>query len=461
VTTVVSNRGPYRFVRRSDGTFAAQRGAGGMAGALGPLLTGGAAGPSSAWIAAALGDDDRAAVQARAVEVPGIALTLLDLDPNLFHLYYDLVSNGTLWFLHHGLFDLSRRPRFDRRFREAWAAYEAVNQAFADATIERATPGDNVLVQDYHLALVPGLLRAARPDLHVVHFTHTAFCGPNSARVLPTAVAEAIFQSMASGTSGFHAARWAKAYEASAREILGSAATIGPTFTATLGPDRDALNDMNRSDEVAQAAEELTSLVGDRALLLRVDRIDPSKNIVRGFAAYDILLTEHPELRERVIFLARLTISRHGVPDYVAYRMEVEAAAEAVNERWGTRDWQPVVIETSDDFARTVAAYQRYDVLLVNPVKDGLNLVAKEGPIVNERNGVLCLSPDAGAWDELQAAAIAVHPFDVEQTAAAVHRALVMGDTERATRATELRALAGRRGPRDWLDDQLKAARAQ
>jgi trehalose 6-phosphate synthase len=193
-------------------------------------------------------------------------------------------------------------------------------------------------------------------------------------------------------------------------------------------------------------------------LLLRVDRIDPSKNIVRGFAAYNLLLTEHPELRERVVFVARLAISRQHLSDYVAYRMEVESAAELVNERWGAPGWQPIVLDTRDDFARTVAAYQRYDVLLVNPVKDGLNLVAKEGPLVNERGGVLCLSPDAGVWDEVGPAALAVHPFDIEQTASVLHEALTMGQEARGARAAKLRELAGLRGPTDWLDDQLKAA---
>jgi trehalose 6-phosphate synthase len=459
VTTVVSNRGPYRFVPRGDGTFDAKRGAGGMSGSLGPLLTSGAAGADAGWIAAALDDGDRAAVSAGAVDAPGIALTLLDLDPRLFHLYYDLVSNGTLWFLHHGLFDLARRPRFDKHFHEAWAAYEAVNRTFAEATVEHTKLGDVVLVQDYHLALVPGMVRSARPDLRVVHFTHTAFCGPNSARVLPDAVATALFESMASGPCGFHSERWARAYEASAREILGSTAAVGPTFVAPLAPDVDGMQGISRSDASARAASELETVVADRALLVRVDRIDPSKNIVRGFAAYDLLLSEHPEWRERVVFLARLAVSRPHVADYVAYRMEVEAAADAVNERWGTDGWQPIVVDTLDDFARTVAAYRRYDVLLVNPIKDGLNLVAKEGPLLNERDGVLCLSADAGAWDELGPAALRVQPFDIEQTAAALHEALTMSPGNRAVRAAALRDLAGRRGPRDWLDDQITAAR--
>jgi trehalose 6-phosphate synthase len=194
-------------------------------------------------------------------------------------------------------------------------------------------------------------------------------------------------------------------------------------------------------------------------MVLRVDRIDPSKNIVRGFLAYDLLLETRPEWRERVVFVARLNASRESLAEYQAYRQEVESAAERVNERWATRDWTPVLVDTADDYPRTMAAMARYDVLLVNALKDGLNLVAKEGPLVNQRDGVLCLSPDTGAWDDLGVCALTVHPFDLEQTADALHVALAMPDDERAARAVKLRELAAVRTPQDWFDDQLNEAR--
>jgi trehalose 6-phosphate synthase len=458
VTVIVSNRGPYRFVARPDGMFETRIGAGGVASSLGPLLTSGAAGPSAAWIAAAVDDDDRAAVQAGAARAPGVELTLLDIDPLTYRRFYDVVSNGVLWFLHHGLFDLPRRPRFDGRFREAWAAYVEVNRAFADAAAAAGAEGSVALVQDYQLALVPGMLRERRPDLRIAHFTHTAFCGPNSIRVLPTDVAEQICASMAAVPCGFHAIRWANAYRASVREILGSDAPEPPTFVASLGPDPDALLEVAGSPATAAAAAALDEVIGDRALLLRVDRIEPSKNVVRGFEAYDVLLTEHQEWRERVVFIARLNASRETMPEYLAYRNEVEQAARRVNDRWATADWLPVVLDARDDFPSTVAALLRYDVLVVNPIKDGLNLVAKEGPLLNERDGVLCLSPDAGAWDELGDAALRIHPYDLEQAAATLHAALRMDRDEREARSARLRALAGARSPRDWLTDQLAAA---
>jgi trehalose 6-phosphate synthase len=458
VTVVLSNRGPYRYDEGPGGELVARPGAGGLASSLGPLLLSGAAGSHSAWIAAALSDGDRTAVRTGAVRAPGVQLRLLDLDAHLFRLAYEVVSNGTLWFLYHGLFDLTRRPRFDRRWREAWKAYEAVNVAFTDATAELAREGDVVLVQDMHLALVPGMLRARRPDLRLTHFTHTPFCGPNSIRVLPGYAATALCESMTSVPCGFHARRWAQSYEASAREVLGDGTSV-PTFVAALGPDPDALTQLAASDTARNAATELDSVVGDRTLVLRVDRIDPSKNIVRGFLAYDLLLERHPEWRERVVFVARLNASREALAEYQAYRQEVETAADHVNERWGTNGWTPIVLDAQDDYPRTVAAMARYDVLMVNAIKDGLNLVAKEGPLVNRRDGVLCLSPNTGAWDDLGVGALAMHPFDLEQAADVLHVALEMPVEERAARAVKLRALAAARTPKTWFDDQLSEAR--
>jgi len=459
MTVVVSNRGPYRFVARPDGGFDTRLGAGGVASSLGPLLTSGAAGAGASWIAAAVDEDDRQAVAAGAIEVPGVALTLLTFEERQYRQYYDVVSNGLFWFLHHGLFDLPRRPRFDTRFREAWEGYVAVNRAFADAALEVAEPDEIVLVQDYQLALVPGMVTSARADLRVVHFSHTPFCGPNSIRVLPDDVAEAVCASMASVPCGFHSDRWARSYAASVREALG-ADVDPPTFVASLGPDLEALQVVARSEEARAAGIALDEALGDRMLLLRVDRVDPSKNIVRGFAAFDLALEDHPELRDRVVFLARLNASRETMPEYLAYRNEVEQAATAVNSRWGTDSWQPVILDTRDDFPSTVAALTRYDVLLVNPVRDGLNLVAKEGPLLNERDGIVCLSPEAGAFDELGAAVIATHPYDLRHAAASIHAAVTMRETDRSAMAAQLRALAGARTPRDWLDDQVRAAEA-
>jgi trehalose 6-phosphate synthase len=458
---LVTHRGPFRFAADGAGGFIAHRGAGGVVSALLPLIDEDATARDErvAWIAASIDPDDTAAVVSGNATVPDLDLHLLALDPELHRRHYDVVSNATLWFLHHGLFDLPRRPRFDEHFRIAWDGYVAVNAEFAKAVIDGARDGETVLVHDYQLALVPGLVRAARPDLRLAHFTHTPFCGPNSIRVLPTDVSIELCRSMATVPAGFHTARWAAAYEASAREMLGAEAPITRAFAAPLGPDADALAEVAATPETHEASAELDALVGDRALILRVDRIDLSKNIVRGFLAYDVLLERHPEWRERVVFVAMLNRSRDSLAEYLAYQQEVEQAAERVNERWGADGWQPIVLDTRDDYERSIAGYARYDVLFVNPLKDGLNLVAMEGPLVNRRAGVLCLSPEAGAYEEIGEASVAVHPYDLEQAAGAMHEALVMARPEREERASRLRELIGRQTPRTWLADLTHHAR--
>jgi trehalose 6-phosphate synthase len=453
---VVSNRGPFRFTQQSDGTFSASRGSGGVVSALLPLLTDR---EDATWVAAALDDDDVAATAAGAPPPPGgVHARLLPLDPGVQRLHYDIVSNGTLWFLYHGLLDLPRRPRFDRRFRDAWEGYVSVNRSFSDAIVDVAGPGEAVHVQDYQLTLVPHMLREARPDLHVVHFTHTPFCGPSSMRVLPEYVAHAICSSMAGCTTGFHTERWARAFRASVQEVLGSDAGVGRTFAASFGPDPEVFAAEVSAPEVEAELSALEERVGDRQLIVRSDRVELSKNIVRGFLAYDLLLEERPELRERVTFAALLNPSRESLPEYLAYRNEVESTVARVNERWATGDWEPIVLDTRDNYARSLAGLVRSDVLLVNPVRDGLNLVALEGPLANKRDGVLCLSREAGAHDVLQHACISVQPFDLVQTAAALHEALVMAPDERGARAGELRSLAQASPPAAWLETQLRQA---
>ncbi len=229
-------------------------------------------------------------------------------------------------------------------------------------------------------------------------------------------------------------------------------------FTSSLSTDPDDIRATATSAACDEQYRRLDDALDGRRLLVRVDRMELSKNIVRGFHAFDLLLERRPDLRGRVTFLACCYPSRENVPAYARYRAEVEAAAASLNERWGDATWQPVQLETDDDYPRSVAALRRYDVLLVNPIRDGLNLVAKEGPLVNERGGQLVLSTEAGAWAELGTAAFGISPFDLVETAEAIGRALDESDEARTRRATELRRLVALRTPADWLEEQIAAA---
>jgi trehalose 6-phosphate synthase len=448
---IVSNRGPVSFNHDESGSLVPKRGAGGLVSGIGPVV----ASSDATWIAAAISDGDRLAAARGTLEAEGFRARLLAIDPEVYRQAYEVVSNQVLWYIHHGLYDLPRSPAFESDFRAAWGAYRSMNARFADAVLEEAPNGAIVLVQDFHLALMGRDLAEHRPDLAAVHFSHTPFAPPVWLRVLPESVAAELLAAMcAYRACGFHTQRWADDFTASCRELL----ALSPrTFVSPLPADPD-VSDVACSSACDDALASIEAVVGDRLVIGRVDRIELSKNIVRGFMAFDDLLARHPEWRERVVFVASVYPSRQALAEYRQYQADVEAVVGKINGRWGTPSWSPVVLDTSDDYPRSVALLRRADVLLVNPLRDGLNLVAKEGALVNERDFVLCLSPEAGVWSELGSVALPVHPFDVAGTADTLDRALRMSPDARRSHAAALRELAERRRPADWLADQLAAA---
>lgn len=451
---IVSNRGPVSFTRDTEGELVATRGGGGLVSSLGPAV----AGTGATWISTAVSAADRQAAAQGTVEAEGFRSRSLAVEENAYRQYYDVVANATLWFLHHNLFDLPRRPRIDRRWREAWAGFAGVNRLFAEAVAEEAGEGATVLVHDYHLPLVGGLLAKLRPDLRSVHFNHIPFCEPSALGTLPDDVALVLLEGLSGYTAcGFQSRRWATAFEAC---CASRGVSAPPTFVAPAAPSAEELLSVAHSPACEAELARLDEQIGDRALLVRVDRIELSKNLLRGFLAFEELLRDLPAWRERVVFAAFVYPSRMTLPDYLAYRSEVEGLVERINKTWSTPSWTPILLDTSDSFVRSVAALRRSDVLLVNPVRDGLNLVAKEGPIVNDREGVLVLSREAGVWDQVGDACLGVNPFDIAGTADALGTALAMGGGQRAQRAARLRELVAQDTPRDWLRRQLDAAGA-
>ncbi len=459
-TVLVSNRGPLAF-HLVDGRPVAGSSAGGLAGSMRPLVVGSGA----TWVASALGEADRAAAEAGMMSDEGIRIELVEPEPEVYNLAYNVVSNAMLWFCHHHLFDAARRPRADQRWLEAWDAYRQFNLLFAERVAKVAPERGRVLVQDYHLALMGSDLARLRPDLRTTHFTHTPFADPSVLRMLPTAVGQELLTSMAGfGTCGFHTERWAAAYRAN-QEMGGGAPRSGgpewPSFVSPLSTDPDLLAASTAEPSVARALSRIEEGIGgsDRQVIVRVDRMELSKNLLRGFWAFDELLEQQPHRRERVVFVALAYPTRQGLPEYLAYQNEVETTVERINHQWGTPGWTPIVLEVDDDYPRSLAALTRYDVLLVNAVRDGLNLVAKEGPLINTRDGVLALSREAGAFDELSPAVLELNPFDVSGTAAVMAEALDMDPGHRAATAERLRRIIMARHPADWLQAQLDRAR--
>jgi len=451
---LVSNRGPLSF-RMEDGNPVPAASGGGLAGSLRPLVEG----TGATWVASSLTEADRKAAAQGLLHADGLHIELVEPDSQIYNLAYNVVSNATLWFCHHHLFDAARRPRTDRRWMEAWDAYREFNRLMAVRVAEVAPEGGRVLVQDYHLALTAPTLADLRPDLHTVHFTHTPFADPAVLRMLPTAVGDELLAAMARfGACGFHSPRWASAFRSG---LEGAGSGGASTFVSPLSSDEGRLRASAAEPAVSTARARIEESVGgdDRRVIVRVDRMELSKNLLRGFWAFEELLEQEPRHRQRVVFVALAYPTRQGLPEYLSYQDEVQTAVERINERWATPGWTPIVLEVEDDYARSLAALTRSDVLLVNPVRDGLNLVAMEGPVLNDRDGVLALSREAGAFDQLAEGALEVNPFDVTATATVLDRALAMDPAERAGRAAVLRTAIGARQPADWLAEQLAAAR--
>ncbi|MHB8262137.1 MAG: alpha,alpha-trehalose-phosphate synthase (UDP-forming) [Acidimicrobiales bacterium] len=454
---VASNRGPVSFALDANGNPVSSSSGGGLAGTLRRLLLG----KGATWVACSMGEaDSKAAASglAAAEAGDGIDLDMVDLDPGIYRMAYDIVANSTLWFLHHHMMDLSRVPRFGKRWMEAWEGYRDYNQGFADEITQTAGSDAIVLIQDYHLALLPGILAKVRPDLRSVHFSHTPFAAPDFFGVLPYGVSREIATAMSMAKScGFHTERWADSYR---RSCASTGIESPATFVSSLGVNADLLREEANSAKCREAKSWVENVAGEHKLIVRTDRMEPSKNVLRGLWAFDELLSVHPQWVEQIVFLVLTYPSRQNLPEYLAYASEVETTVDYLNDKWATKSWTPVVLDLSDDYYKSLAALSLYDLLMVNPVRDGLNLVAKEGPLVNERNGSLLLSREAGTFDELSQAAITINPYDVGETATAAHAALLLDDQERASRSAKLVELASARTPEDWLDDQLSQALA-
>jgi trehalose 6-phosphate synthase len=465
---VCSNRGPFTYDGPADAPVA-RRGGGGLIGAIAPIMQG----SGGTWIAAPLSETDRALARASSTpEQDGFTLRFVDVPSDLHHLHYDVMSNEVLWFLLHYLFDVPHIPTFDGAFADAWDGYHRVNDLFADAVCD--TPSRAVLVQDYHFMLVGSLVRKkGRVRRPLVYFHHTPWCEPDYFGILPPEVAVAILEALlAYDVIGFHARRWADAFvRCCERYVRG--AIVSPdgvtykrrTTSVVVAPvpvDAQRLRAEAHEADVQSWVASHDALREGRKLLLRVDRIDLSKNPLRGFLAFEHLLERRPELVNEVLFLALLYPSRLTVERYQNYFSECLGVVRRINETWDTKirsDVGPVHLLFEDDFHRSLGAMRLYDALLVNPVFDGLNLVSKEGAVINERAGSVILSRNAGAFEEIGEAIVPVQPFDVPGTADAIEAALDMTGAEREKRAKKLVKLATRTTPGDWLDAQLGAVR--
>jgi trehalose 6-phosphate synthase len=300
----------------------------------------------------------------------------------------------------------------------------------------------------------------------LTHFVHIPWSQSDSWRVLPTVMREEIYRGILSNDIiGFHTRSYRRNFLQCCEDLMGldvdhEAGVVHFeerevwVRSYPLPIDSHAVQAVAERERTREFEDELLQRRRDH-LILRVDRADLSKNILRGFGAFDVFLQQHPEFRERVTFIAQLMPSRTDVPEYAEYLERIEAVVAVVNHRHGSPDWMPIQLKLRDDLEEAVAAYKHYDVLIVNAMFDGMNLVAKEGPMVNGRAGVSILSENTGAHEELGEYALSVNPFDLQELADSIHAALTMPREERERRLAGLRSVVTARDPGDWIDEQL------
>ena len=467
---VVSNRGPASFARGEDGVRTARRGGGGLVTALRSLVSH----HDVTWVASAITPEDHVVagegpLEETALDGSPYRLRLVSHDPQAYDWYYNVVSNPTLWFLQHYLWDLKVSPAWDYGLHRAWYdGYVPVNRGFADVVLEELErePGATVFFHDYHLYLAPRFVRDSLPDTLLAHFVHIPWAQPDYWRVLPEPIRHAIHDGLlANDVVGFHTTRWQRSFLRSSQDIVGAktdnehgtARYRGRKVLVTahpIAPDPAEFDELATDPRVLEAERRIIESRPEK-LVLRVDRSDPSKNIVRGFRAFELYLDAHPEMHGRVGMLALLDPSRQDIPEYAEYLGAIQREARRVNDRFLTEGWTAIDLQIADNFHQSVAAYKQYDVLLVNAIFDGLNLVAKEAPLVNTRNGVLVLSENTGAHEELAEWAITVNPFDVAGQAEAIHEALELPEDDRARRLEGIRAHVREHDLAAWIAAQL------
>jgi trehalose 6-phosphate synthase len=472
---LVSNRGPVTY--GYGGTV--KRGTGGLVTA----LTGLASHRDAIWIASAMTDEDIEQSQVHsgrpfAVEAPdggSYHVRFVASDPEAYDRFYNIFANPMLWFIQHYLWDQSNAPDIRRHEVEAFeGGYNVVNADLANAVLEEIEGVEEpvVMVHDYQLYTLPGMIRRARPDVFLHHFVHIPWTQSDSWRVLPAGIRDSIYRGLlANDIIGFHTRSYRRNFLQCCRDLLdldtdmarGVVRFEGRDVWVRAYPlpiDYEATLALGRRPRVREFEEQLLRRQREYSIL-RVDRADLSKNVLRGFTGFDIFLEQHPEFHERITFTAQLMPSRTDVPEYIEYLEKIEALVAVVNHRHGTPDWMPIDLKLRDDLDEAVASYKHYDVMMVNAMFDGMNLVAKEGPLVNERDGVSILSENTGAHEELGEFALSVNPFDVQELADAIYSALTMSPERRAERARGLKQIVTSRDPGDWIDEQIADIRAK
>ena len=473
---LASNRGPVEHYVAPDGRPEARRASGGIVTALNSL----AQTAPFTWVASAMGEGDRQIATASSGSsykspLPGhkIDLRYVVTPRRVYHKFYNVLCNPLLWFLQHYMWNPPYNPNVDASVHDAWKnGYLPVNEAFARAIIDQARMNELppvVIGHDYHLYLLPHLVRQELPDAIIQHYVHIPWPTPRYWQMIPTYITRQICSSLTSADLvGFQTnqdresfldsvevfvpdARVDRVRHIIHREDISTNVQVYPLSINVAEVQRIA-----NSARALEHEENLLSMRTGTSTIVRIDRAEPNKNVVRGFRAFELLLSRYPDLHGRISFLAFLVPSRTHIRQYQRYMDEIQQLVSQINAKFGTEEWQPITTFMENNYTQAIAGMKLYDVLLVNTLIEGMNLVAKEGPVVNTRDGVLVLSETSGAYEQLAEGAIAVSPTDVEGTMEALHAAITMPAEERKLRSTALTDSVNREDINHWICRQLE-----
>jgi trehalose 6-phosphate synthase/phosphatase len=378
--------------------------------------------------------------------------------------FYEGFCNNTLWPLFHYF---PSQVVYDEGF---WASYEKVNTFFRDAVLEVAEPGDLVWVHDYHFLLLPGMLKKRMPGLRVGFFLHIPFPSYEMFRLLPDRWRTSLLDGLlGSDLLGFHTHDYTQNFLKCVRRILGLEHEMGQIVltnrlvkagTFPMGIQFDFFSDQAQTEEVVRAREELRRSCGDCRMILSIDRLDYSKGIPNRLLAYQAFLEEYPDWHGKTVLVMVVVPSRMNVPDYQLMKTRVDQLVGSINGRFGTLTWTPIVYQfRSFPQQQLVPMYNASDVMLVTPMRDGMNLVAKEYIASrSDETGVLILSEMAGAASEL-GEAMCVNPNDIRGVAQAIHEALQRPLPVQRRAMVAMRNRLRRYDVQRWAEEILEALR--
>ena len=476
---VVTNRGPVEYYLTQDKTLKHRRGSGGVVTA----LIGAVHSMDATWVALAMTEGDRQALQqaedgllASPLPDQHMKLRYVTVPKTVYRRYYDVISNQILWFLQHYLLDHNSSSLTGEKLRYAWEnGYVKANQAIANTVCAQLEHNQHsstvVMLHDYHLYLTSAMIRSksANSSLVMEQFIHIPWPEVRYWQsTLPTPMTRAIFGGLlGNDILGFQTRRDAQNFLEGAREVLNDVEIDVDSRTISYQDRHILVRDYPISISVDEERRIVRSIAGKHAVqnirpllnkqtIMRVDRIELTKNIIQGFQAYEHMLEQHPELQGKVTFLAFLVPSRQTVPAYKRYKDEILKLIDDINEKFGQGEWKPIHAFVQNDRTQALVALQFYDVLLVNPLIDGMNLVAKEGPIVNQKDGVLVLSRTSGAFQQLEKASLPTSPGDVAEMAEALFHALILPPEERRRKADLARQEIETNNLQTWILQQIR-----